>query len=61
MKKIKLVILKNEMQNDHEGWMSSCNKHPEIQWNVIELFADNWLEQIRNEQFDILALRPPGI
>jgi glutathione synthase/RimK-type ligase-like ATP-grasp enzyme len=60
MKALKFLILKNEMPNDHNGWISALKNHENITWKVIELMSDNWLTQIRQEDFDLLLLRPPG-
>ena len=48
------------MPHDHDGWVLTFKKHVQIEWKVIELFSDNWLQLIQNETFDVLALRPPG-
>jgi glutathione synthase/RimK-type ligase-like ATP-grasp enzyme len=48
------------MPHDHDGWVLSCKKFAQIECKVVELFADNWLELIQNQIFDVLVLRPPG-
>lgn len=48
------------MPHDHQGWIISCDKHKNINWKVVELLAENWLELIQKEPFDLLLLRPPG-
>ena len=48
------------MPQDHNGWVHSCKKDNQIEWKVIDLFSDDWLQLIQNEIFDVLVLRPPG-
>ena len=48
------------MPQDHDGWVHSCKKDNQIEWKVIDLFSDDWLQLIQNEIFDVLVLRPPG-
>lgn len=48
------------MPHDHEGWIQSFKKFDQIEFKIIEIFADNWLELIQKEVFDVLVLRPPG-
>ncbi|MFM7682639.1 MAG: RimK family alpha-L-glutamate ligase [Bacteroidota bacterium] len=60
MKKIQILLLKNEMPHDHDGWVLSFRKFDQIEFKIIEIFADNWIELIQKEDFDVLVLRPPG-
>ncbi len=48
------------MPNDHDGWVLSFRKFDQIEFKIIEIFTDSWLELIQKEEFDVLILRPPG-
>lgn len=57
----KVAILKNETMLDHLPWIDACNrKHEQINYEVIDLTANNWIEHILEKDFDLLLLRPPG-
>jgi glutathione synthase/RimK-type ligase-like ATP-grasp enzyme len=59
--KFTVAILKNETAFEHELWLKACNNNPAIeQVDVIDLTADNWLEQISKKNYYIFLLKPPG-
>jgi glutathione synthase/RimK-type ligase-like ATP-grasp enzyme len=64
MVEINVAILKNEMPQDHDGWVNACNSFNndsvKINYNIIELFSDNWLEQMKSKSFDLILFRSPG-
>lgn len=61
VKKIKTVILRNELDNDHNLWIKACDDFKDqVEYRVINLTASDWLEQIQKEVFDILLAKPGG-
>lgn len=60
--KISVAILKNESTFGHESWVKACKANPYIQsYEVIDAFSSDWLDQIRNNSFDLILLKPPGV
>ena len=56
-----IAILKNENEEDHQGWINACKKkETDIDYKVIDLTSENWLEEVRSKKFDIYLARPPG-
>jgi Phosphoribosylglycinamide synthetase, ATP-grasp (A) domain len=61
MWKPKLVILRNEVDDDHILWEKACEAMQEsIDWKVIDITKSNWLEQTVNERADGLLAVPSG-
>lgn len=61
MKKLKLAILKNEVEQDHLFWLKACQQLPDIvDWEVIELTRSDWMERIGRASFDGLLASPSG-
>ncbi|MEI6821266.1 MAG: hypothetical protein WCL51_04990 [Bacteroidota bacterium] len=61
-KKLNLVILKNELPDDHLLWINACNDYDDkVTYRIIDLTKNNWLDNIRKEPFDILLTKPGGI
>lgn len=58
--KYKIAILKNESNIDHEYWVRSCEEREDITFEIIDLTADNWWEQITYCKYDLLLTKPPG-
>ncbi len=59
---IKLVILRNESEEDHARWVRACeNFDGEIQYKIINLTKNNWLDKITNFAPDILLTKPGGL
>jgi glutathione synthase/RimK-type ligase-like ATP-grasp enzyme len=58
--KINLVILGNEDPDDHLLWIKACEK-AEVNYRVVDLSKDDWLEQVQKEKFDYLLAKPPGL
>ena len=57
--KINLAILKNESENDHTPWITACESQMDrINFKVIDLTKNNWLEKINEENFDCFLCRP---
>ncbi|MHA1380876.1 MAG: ATP-grasp domain-containing protein [Candidatus Helarchaeota archaeon] len=55
----KFLILKNETEKDHLGWINACEKRSRVNYKVIDLTRNDWLDQIIKEDFDCLLTRPP--
>ena len=59
---IKLVILKNEIDDSHIKWQLSCENYGnEIQYQVIDISLNDWMEKIKSFSPDILLLKPSGL
>ncbi len=60
--KLRAVILANESRDDHLPWSEACEKHADrLDYRVVNLVSDSWLEQIREQPFDLLLARPGGL
>lgn len=60
--KIKAVILRNELEEDHLLWVNACTEYNEwISFRIVNLTTNNWLEEIQSEEFDILLAKPGAI
>lgn len=61
MSKYRLAILKNETYEDHIDWMKACDNYSnEVEYDVIDLVADEWYEKINSINYDFFLTRPPG-
>lgn len=56
---INVGILQNEDPNSHQNWVEACRKFG-VNYTVIDLFANDWLEQCQSQEFDFFLLRPSG-
>lgn len=62
MNKIKAIILRNELEDDHILWIKACEDYnDQIEYRVVNLTANRWLEEIQNEPFNILLAKPGGL
>jgi len=62
MTKVKVAILRNESGNDHALWVKACKRYTnQIEYHVVNLTADSWLDEIQRYKFDILLAKPGGI
>lgn len=60
--KLKVIILANEIENDHELWVNACKRYEEfISYKIINLTKSDWLEKITSEKVDILFAKPGPI
>jgi glutathione synthase/RimK-type ligase-like ATP-grasp enzyme len=60
--KLKAIILRNELEDDHVLWVKACEDNKKsIEYRIVNLTASNWLEEIRKEPFDILLAKPGGL
>lgn len=62
MKKIKAIILRNELEYDHILWVKAGdNYRGELEYRVVNLTSNSWLEEIQKEPADILLAKPGGL
>lgn len=62
MKKIKAVILCNELEDDHLLWLKACEEYKDqLEYSVVDLTKNSWLEEIQYQSFDILLAKPGGL
>ncbi len=61
MKKIRLAILQNEVENDHALWEKVCwERQDQIEWVVVDITRADWLSGADWSQFDGLLATPPA-
>ena len=61
MSKLKLAILRNEVADDHIRWELACKEfNNQIDWAVIDITKEDWLERIMAGSYDGLLASPPG-
>jgi glutathione synthase/RimK-type ligase-like ATP-grasp enzyme len=59
MEKVKVVILKNELNDDHLLWEKACVLHSnEVSYRTVDLTKNHWLEEIQAKPFDYLLSKP---
>lgn len=56
---MKATILRNEDPDSSLKWEFSCQK-ANIEYNVIDLTASDWYDNIASRKSDIYLLKPPG-
>ncbi len=60
--KIRSVILSNENPDDHTFWIEACMKYEEkIEYRIVNLVKNNWLDEIQSLPFDVLLSKPGGL
>lgn len=60
--KIKVIILKSELDRDNVLWIEACKNNPRIEaYHVVDMTKNDWLDNIRASDFDLILCRPPGI
>lgn len=60
-KSFDLAILKNENQDDYLEWIRACNNYPDrINYYIINITSNNWLDEISGRKYDFILTRPPG-
>ena len=61
-RKIRAIILKNELANDHLYWINACTHFSDqIIYREVDLTKNNWLSDIQQQEFDILLAKPGGL
>jgi glutathione synthase/RimK-type ligase-like ATP-grasp enzyme len=62
MKKINAIILSNEWDDDHNLWINACEEYKDkIEYRIVNLTDNSWLENVQIHKFDILLAKPGGI
>lgn len=62
MKKYKFLILANENPDDHELWVKAClDLSDMVEFSVLDLTRNDWLEKLRDKSYDYLLAKPPGV
>lgn len=60
--KIKVIILRNELEDDHNLWIKACEQFKDrIEYRIVNLTLNNWLKEIQKAPFDILLAKPGGL
>jgi len=62
MEKIKAIILRNELEDDHYLWVRACEEYKnDIEYRIVTLTSNNWLEEIQKLPCGILLAKPGGL
>jgi glutathione synthase/RimK-type ligase-like ATP-grasp enzyme len=62
MKKPLLAILKNESDQDYVLWVASCEKMSNrLDFDVIDLTLNDWIEKVMAKDYDMFLAIPPGV
>jgi len=62
MQKYNLAICRNEMTDDHNLWIKVCEEQKDkVEYNVIDLIAYDWWEQVTAKKFECILAKPPGL
>lgn len=62
MSKIKVIILRNEIDGDHDYWIQACEKFQnEVEYRVVTISASSWFEDIHSDSFDWILTKPSNI
>lgn len=57
-----LAILGNENPEDSNPWISACkNSKTEIEFDLIDLTSNDWLDRVTEREYDLLLARPGGL
>jgi len=60
--KLKAIILRNELEDDHVLWIKACEEYRNIiDYKVVNLTSSDWFEEIQKEPFNILLAKPGGL
>ncbi|PHR45578.1 MAG: hypothetical protein COA32_13050 [Fluviicola sp.] len=60
-KKIKVAICSNEIHDDIQLWVNACNDYKsQIDYVIIDLTLNDWLDKIRASEADYFLLKPSG-
>lgn len=62
---IRICVLGNEFNNDVYHWELALKKYKEnyndIEWDIINLCAYDWLEKMKEDNYDLFLAKPPGV
>jgi len=61
MNQYKFIILTNESKDAHELWMSACEQNSQVNYRIVDLTKNSWLDDINREPFDYLLAKPGGL
>jgi glutathione synthase/RimK-type ligase-like ATP-grasp enzyme len=62
MKKAKVIILRNELEDDHLLWIRACDEYKDqLEYRVVVIKKNSRLEDIQSKTFDILLAKPGGL
>jgi hypothetical protein len=62
MRKLRLAILKIEIDKDYQLWESVCHEMRDcVEWESVDISRADWLARVKNGRFDGLLAMPPGI
>jgi hypothetical protein len=57
-----LAILRNENEEDHQGWIKACMAaRQKVDYVIVDLTRNDWLQNIRQCKADYFLTRPPGL
>jgi hypothetical protein len=60
--KLKAIILRNELEDDHILWVKACEEYCDrVDYRVVNLTSNNWLEEIQKLPGDIMLAKPGGL
>jgi glutathione synthase/RimK-type ligase-like ATP-grasp enzyme len=62
MRKLRLAILKVEVDKDYTIWETVCHEmRDHVDWESVDIGRSDWLEHIKKGRFDGLLAIPPGV
>lgn len=62
MKKLRLAILKTDIDEDYRRWETVCAEMSDlVEWESIDIDHADWFERVANGAFDGLLAMPPGV
>ncbi len=60
--KLRCVILKNELSDDHLLWVKSCEKYSNfLEYRIVEFTAHTWWDELIQKEYDVLLAKPGGV
>jgi glutathione synthase/RimK-type ligase-like ATP-grasp enzyme len=60
--KLRCVILKNELENDHLLWKRACDDFSgKVEYRIVDITRDDWFVQLEKFQYDVLLAKPSGV
>lgn len=61
-KKLKVIILTNDIADDHLKWVTSLDKYPELfEYRIVDIFSNDWINLLLREKTDLVLAKPPGL
>jgi glutathione synthase/RimK-type ligase-like ATP-grasp enzyme len=60
--KFKVVILANEIANDHLPWVNACEYYSDkVQYRIVDLTSSSWYEEIISDRCDLMLAKPSAL